>query len=665
MTWNNLLPALRDPRVQTPSPELPQTTAALLARITDPYGVYCVLELQMGGSDSIFHLFPVMPESLAVTQRYLQTITPTQGGVFIDDYGRAPSPVVLTGTFGRSPKLDIATGQEALVYNADRFNARLANLVNTTDFSSAYADSRQPVTGYKLVKLLSEMVDLSHVPDPKTGQLPKAIFYNFGFGQFYEVALTGFQAQMDVERNGIWYYQLEMVMLKRINDGLTDSMPGLVLGAEPSAIYRRSQQLAADRLKQLEQATQPAAQQVERRAGAARRLSERLRLQTALDTVQRGRELINRAEGFISPLRAVDVLAYGSAVLDRTLGLTPGSVLRFYDTVRTMPMILNQVESILVQTTRRLPNELRDELRLAKNSITQILPRVEQYIESVNLQQAALGSTTTAAQSGAELYPPSMPAVVALSESVLLVSEMLDSVQVLFEMYGFADVPSNSSSDVFSTLPVDVMGPGSTTYIIRQGDTLLNIAQREYGDENAWTLVAGALPSPYASLASTESLNALVGTPIQLPAVNTGATPLVPYVWTAPNGADALGRDLPDELRTMTRADGSTELVVLSEFETLLQGLIHRLQTPIGGIPDDQTFGSSIPAFIGQDFGSLTGAMNEAKVAEALRKDPRLTTVDRVTATQNQDTLEIGFSATARNAGSLGYVSLSLSRQTP
>jgi nucleoid-associated protein YgaU len=662
MTWNNMLPALRDPRVQLSAPETPRTTGDLLAQITDPYGVYCVLELNTGETDSIFHLFPVMPESLAISQRYLQTITPTQGGVFVDEYGRAPSPIMLSGTFGRSPKLAIASGQEALLYNADRLSTRLANTFNSTDFSAPY-QSDQPVTGYKLVKLLSEMVDLSHTPDPKTGNLPKAFFYNFAFGQFYEVALSGFQAQMDVERNGIWFYQLEMVMLRRINAGYIDSIPGLVYGAEPTEVYKRSQKLVADRLKEMQQTVQPATERASRQASF---LSEanRLRLQTAFDTVQRGRELISRTDGFITALRGIDILEYGASALDKTLNLTPGTVIRFYDTVRQLPRTSQELQSIWSQSTRRLLPETWNELVLARRSVQEVQPAVDRFLNTTNARQG--GPITTPASAVATvLYPAEMDQIVALGETALWAAEQLDAIDVMLNLYGFTDAPSASSSVVLSQPPVESMGPGSSSYIIRQGDTLLGIAQREYGAESAWTLVASALSPLYDGVASTESLNAFIGRVIQLPAINSGPAPLVPYVWAAPNGVEALGRDLPDELQVVTRSDGYTDLVILSEFETLLQGLIHRLQTPLGAIPDDQTFGSAIPAIIGQDFGALSNAMNEAKITEALRKDSRLTTVTGVTALQDQDNLEIGFTATARNAGSLGNVNLSISRQTP
>jgi hypothetical protein len=665
MTQKLMTPALRDPRAQTPSKVLPTSTAELLSRITDPYGVYCVLELRMGGPDSIFHLFPVMPESLSVSQRYLQTITPTQGGVFIDEYGRAPSPVVMSGTFGRSPKLDIASGQEALLKNADALSAttvRQSLSTAGTAYSPESFDLKRgaPVTGYKLVKMLSEMVDLSHIPDPKTGNLPTAIFYNFAFGQFYEVALTGFQAQMDVERNGIWYYQLEMVMLKRVNHGLIDSMTSLRLIGEPTKVYQRSRMLVNQRLQELEQVTKPDAE----RKSPLLSDKNRARLQNALDTVQRGRELISRIDGFVSPLRGIDVLEYGASALDKTLGLAPGTVIRFYDAIRQLPRTAQELQSIWTQSTRRLPIETWNDLTLTRRSVQEVRPAIDRYISATSAVQGG-PITSPANAAAATLYPLDMERVVTLAETALLAEEQLDAIDVMLSLYGFTDAPSASSSVVLSPPPVESMGPGSSSYIIRQGDTLLGIAQREYGDEDAWTLVASVLPPTFAGLASTESLNTLIGTTIQLPAINTETAPLVPYVWAAPNGIAALGRDLPDTLQVVTRPDGSTELVVLSEFETLLQGLIHRLQTPLGTIPDDQTFGSSIPAMIGQDFGPLSGVMNEAKITEALREDPRLTTVTDVTVLQDNDLLEIAFSGTARNSGSFGNVNFSISRQTP
>lgn len=662
---STMLAPLRDPRAQNTTPDLPRTTGDLLAQITDPYGVYCVLELDMGGSGSIHHLFPVMPESLVVVQRYLQTVTPTQGGVFVDDYGRAPSPVILTGTFGRSPRLDIASSQDSILANADRLRTQLAR--QTGDGVSplnAVLDPSSPfraLTGYKLVKLLSEMVDLSHTPDPRTGELPRAKFYNFAFGQFFEVALTGFQAQMDVRRNGIWGYELQMTLLKRINYGLT-SVPNEVLdAAEPSRAYRRVQQQSDLSMRDLARKFNIPSIRVPTNVLEER---NRLRLQTALDVVQQTRRTISRVNGFVSATRAVDILAAGGGVLDRVLGLRPGTVIGLYDTIRQFPYILNEIENAAWQTTRRIPREVLQSITAARTAVADVFPRVEQYVSAANDGQESSGEASVQDFS-ATLYSEDMDSVVTLGEMLLTLQEQLDAVDTYIEMYGLTATPASTTSAVFSSPPPESLGPGSTSYIVRQGDNLLNIASRNYGDENLWTLVAAALPAPYNGLASTESLNSLVGTVLLLPSPSQAGSALVPYVWDSPNGLQSFGRDLPDTLTTRTRPDGTKELVVLGEAETLLQGLIHRLQTPIGGIPDDQTFGSAIPALVGQDFGALNNMMNEMKITEALRNDPRLSSVSNVDVEQRQDTLEIGFAATARNAGSLGYLNLTVYRETP
>lgn len=643
---------------------IPKSTEELLRQIIDPYGVYCVLELRIKAGESIFHLFPVMPEALNVAQRYLQTITPTQGGLFVDEYGNAPSPITLQGTFGRSPKMGLSMGQAALLANPTALGmtdavGTIADLV-TSDPS---LQMRDPVTGYKLVKMLGEMVDLSHMPDPDTGELPTVRFYNFAWGASYEVALTNFSAQMSVQRNNLWQYSLEMVVLRRIRDGFSSGT--FRRFGEPARAARAMQRLHITRLIEnklgqfnvgnlIERFTPPFLQE-----GAGTREL----LQRTFDAVEITRRATISVTGAINSVRGLDVISYASGVLDNVLGLNPGSVGQLVNTVRTLPQLIGGVEAAIGSATRRVPAEIRAEVLSAQANIANISSVTNRYLENYNATLVDAGPTGAALATLGQT-PPELEAVVALAEMALTVQESLDTINVLLAVNGMENAASTSITTTIDSAP-EAASANSQQYRIVQNDTLAKIAQRFYGDENAWPTIAAALNSAFSDITPTEPLNLHIGTVISVPAPAKISDSLVPDVFDLPTGERAFGRDLPETLQVQTRPDGTQELVVLSEYETLLQGIIHRLQTPEGSIADSPEYGAQLPGLVGQEFGSLNEAMNAAKVEEALRNEPRLQAVNNVRTLQEQDTLLISFNAVARNAGSLGDVNLTLSRQSP
>lgn len=146
------------------------------------------------GSSTFLH-FPVMPESVNIMRQYLMTITNTEGGAFIDDYGHAPSPMTIQGTFG---------------YNTKAYLGLL------------------PLTGFAWTKMLEEMVDSSHVQDSQ-GNFPKVFLLDWYAQNFYEVVLNEFSMQQAVGRNFLWIYRLQMTMLRPIELGLPLSDPLMAL----------------------------------------------------------------------------------------------------------------------------------------------------------------------------------------------------------------------------------------------------------------------------------------------------------------------------------------------------------------------------------------------------------------------------------------------------
>lgn len=704
---------------------IPKTTAQLLEQIMDPFGVYCVLEVAVTPTDSLFHVFPVMPESLEIAQRYLHTVTPTQGGVFVDDFGRAPSPIVLSGTFGRSPRVNIALGQDAMLSNFAKLiplgiGGNIGDFVRIDGISGgslpvdevrvqASPDvpptvAQFPTTGYRMMKMLGEMVELSHRVDKKTGYLPVCRFYNFAYGAYYEVALESFDASMTVNRNGLWNYRLQMTTIRKLNEDSPLESMRFELPPDAKKVF---DQLTADyqyrigrqqRLMALAKVQDPV--EIATVSKAERIKNEVGRLQRVFDAVNKTVRTIDRINGFVTAPSALDVIGYGAAFLDRKLGLTSGTIGTFIDNVRNIPRLVKAVENIVYQVTRRLPAEMRDLLITTRREAEAVERQIAPILQSipalppVTITPVSPITFTYDRTSIPEVLGPQGPltptrndpltidlATAEIMELVLNVGDACDAIETLLYVYGAWDLPSQNTTSVLG--PTDseaaAIDEGSASnsrqYIIKQGDTLAKIAQWLYGDENAWPRIAQANRALFgAALAAGDSFNEIgpsdyldlyIGRVITLPSDGDVGGALVPYVWDEPIGSRALGTDLPDTLQTVTRPDGTTDLAILSPLETLLQGCLHRLRVPLGAIGDDPGFGSQIPGLIGQTFGALDDAMNAAKAEQALRADGRLASVNNVAVARYQDRLGITFRATARNAGSLGAVNVSLSRQSP
>lgn len=194
-----------------------QAEQAVLSEVApDNYeAYYLILQLQDTAAQLIQSFtFPVMPESMTLAFRYLMTVTPTLGGNFVDDFGRAPSPINLQGTFGKKPK--------AVLNGAP---------INLGNIGASLLDA-QVATGYGMAKRLSAFIDASHTPIAGgSGRMPKVILYNYAFNSHWEVAINSFDVQMSVQQNGIWIYQMQLTALKQIEAGMNwkDKLIGQVV----------------------------------------------------------------------------------------------------------------------------------------------------------------------------------------------------------------------------------------------------------------------------------------------------------------------------------------------------------------------------------------------------------------------------------------------------
>jgi hypothetical protein len=133
----------------------------------------------------------------------------------VDDFGRAPSPIQLSGTFGKKVRASGVSGS-------------LSSWSGVRELASTAADGL--TTGYGMAKRLSDMVEQSHtIQDDK--QIPKLFFFNWAFNSHWEVVVDSLDVRMDVGNNGLWFYQLNLRTLQKAERTLRDRVDGIVSGA--------------------------------------------------------------------------------------------------------------------------------------------------------------------------------------------------------------------------------------------------------------------------------------------------------------------------------------------------------------------------------------------------------------------------------------------------
>lgn len=143
--------------------------------------------------------FPVNPESLVGLRRYLVTVTNTLDGGWVDDFGPAPSPITLRGTFGYKVKAAI--------------------------------DGQGIFSGFGWLKYLEHLVDESHIPDDN-GDLPETWLLSWISQHFFTVVLEDFNFSQSIDRNMIWQYTLRLTALKPIGQEFPALDPVFALMSE-------------------------------------------------------------------------------------------------------------------------------------------------------------------------------------------------------------------------------------------------------------------------------------------------------------------------------------------------------------------------------------------------------------------------------------------------
>ena len=190
---------------------------------------------------------------------------------------------------------------------------------------------------------------------------------------------------------------------------------------------------------------------------------------------------------------------------------------------------------------------------------------------------------------------------------------------------------------------------GFRTYTVRQGDTLQAIASRELGAAALWTNIAqlNNLLPPYIvdTLADLQDAPdgrvVLVGQVIRLP--SPGRTPSGVL-----DATDLFGTDL-DLTGGVLTADASGDLALITGAANLKQAIENRLDTHPGDLIWHPLYGCRIYELVGRGNDGATDQIAAGYVERALRSDPRVSSVQNLTASVAGDTTSISGTAVAIN----------------
>lgn len=230
------------------------------------------------------------------------------------------------------------------------------------------------------------------------------------------------------------------------------------------------------------------------------------------------------------------------------------------------------------------------------------------------------------------------PNVAALLEMLAVLEDSVHQLQILPALLGL-DTSADGSTAI-----------STVAYQVRQGDTLESIAAIITGDSSNWVDIARYNDIDIGIVGSETPLNLWLGTTVNVP-VTPGISNLKrdPAVWDAAVGVRALGRNFGMQLATRTRSDGFVDIDVLDYTNTLLEGLSARLDTQLGAVPDNLSFGSYLPILFGHSFGDMNDQMLSVHIEATLLADPRVEEVLNLQVTRDQDAITAYFQVRAIN----------------
>lgn len=198
--------------------------AALAAMYPNDFEFYmCALELATSNGDTIdYFTFPVTPSSINKVENKRTSIYNTAGGIVaLTSPVFVPQTINIKGSFGRIFKIliqsaSIGTGVAFSLSNGIRTLRQLKKKVASLKTPSFDAGVK---TGYGAFKILQSIVAKSNGTDEE-GKPFRLYFYNPALGESYLVMIPpeGFSCSQNEQRNMVWDYSLNMVILAPLED---------------------------------------------------------------------------------------------------------------------------------------------------------------------------------------------------------------------------------------------------------------------------------------------------------------------------------------------------------------------------------------------------------------------------------------------------------------
>ena len=184
-------------------------TSALNAAFPDDFEAYMIgFELVNSDGRSLeYFAFPVMPNSISITEPEITNIKKVNGGVVsLKTRSFVPKDISLSGNFGRMFKILFRT--QGVDFTSFDGTQRIVQ----GDFQGPNIK-----TGFGSIKAFGRILDGSKKID-NSGRPCRLYFYNFAFSQNYVVEVVDKVFSQSREMNAIWNYSVNLKAVAPIND---------------------------------------------------------------------------------------------------------------------------------------------------------------------------------------------------------------------------------------------------------------------------------------------------------------------------------------------------------------------------------------------------------------------------------------------------------------
>lgn len=187
---------------------------------------------------------------------------------------------------------------------------------------------------------------------------------------------------------------------------------------------------------------------------------------------------------------------------------------------------------------------------------------------------------------------------------------------------------------------VDVFEQPMIEYIVKDGDTLENIANKFYGDQEKFHLIMDYNNFDYYDV-NTEGW---IGRKIKIPAMRVLEKNIL-GIFDGLIGQNVLGKDIKSEFN-FNSVDNENFDIQTVEFEECFQQGIMDIISEIekGTVPEFPNIGNNIKTILGQNLGNLSYSMIINDLLISLKQEPTLKEVKITSLKIVEDKLEIEFS---------------------